>query len=87
MILSTLVDFSGFVFLDEATYMIALEAIAQFPTLKIIPVKLNEDGVDIKDLEEKVRERQFQSKEKMFWAIYYTIPTFHNPTGILFTEG
>lgn len=87
MILSTLLDLNGFVFLDEATYMIALEAIAQFPSLKIVPVKLNEDGVDISDLEEKVKQRQFQSKDKMFWATYYTIPTFHNPTGILFTEG
>lgn len=67
--------------------MIALEAISQFSSIKIVPVKINEDGVDIEDLEEKVKARQFQSGAKMFWGVYYTMPTFHNPTGILFSEG
>ena len=88
LILSTLVDLGGFVFLDEVTYMIALEAISQFSTIKIIPVKINDDGVDIDDLEEKLKMKQFEPQsDKMFWGIYYTIPTFHNPTGILFSEG
>lgn len=82
-----MIDLGGFVFLDDVTYMIALEAISQFSTIKIVPVKLNDDGVDIIDLEEKISTRQFQSSDKMFWGIYYTIPTFHNPTGILFSEG
>lgn len=87
LILSTLVDLNGFVFLDEVTYMIALESIAQFTTMNVIPVKLNDDGVDINDLEAKLKANQFKSKSKMFWGIYYTMPTFHNPTGILFSEG
>jgi DNA-binding transcriptional MocR family regulator len=88
LILSTLIDLNGVVFLDEVTYMIALEAISEFSTLKIIPVKLNEDGVDLNDLEEKVKKFKFQQNpKKIFWGIYYTIPTFHNPTGILFSEG
>lgn len=87
MILSTLIDWDGFVFLDSVTYMIALEAIGQFSTLKVVPVKINDDGVDLKELEQKLKERKFAAKGKMFWGIYYTIPTFHNPTGILFSEG
>lgn len=87
LILSTLIDLNGYVFLDEVTYMIALEAIEQFSTIKIVPVKLNCNGVDIQDLEQKMRERRFKTETKMFWAAYYTIPTFHNPTGILFSEG
>lgn len=88
LILSTLVDLDGYVFLDEVTYMIALEAISEFSSLKIIPVKLNDDGVDLVDLEEKLKEKQFKSNpKKIFWGIYYTIPTYHNPTGILFSEG
>lgn len=67
--------------------MIALDAIAQFPSLKVVPVKLNSNGVDIEDLETKVRGKKFDAQNKMFWATYYTIPTFHNPTGILFSEG
>lgn len=87
LILTTLIDLGGFVFLDEVTYMIALEAISAFKSIKIIPVKLNNDGVDIDDLERKLKEKRFQSKDKMFWGAYYTIPTYHNPTGILFSEG
>lgn len=108
LILTTLVDLNGFVFLDEGwvllslcvllinkpnilylsvTYMIALEAISQFSSIKIVPVKLNDDGVDIKDLEEKLKARQFESNGKLFWGVYYTMPTFHNPTGILFSNG
>lgn len=88
LVLSTLIDlFGGFIFLDEVTYMIALEAIAQFSTLKIVPVRLNNDGVDIDDLEAKLKKHKFRASSKMFWGFYYTIPTFHNPTGILFSEG
>lgn len=87
-ILSNLIDLDGFVFLDEVTYMIALEAIQQFSNIKIVPVKLNDDGVNICDLEEKLIKSKFEATSgKMFWGMYYTIPTFHNPTGIVFSEG
>lgn len=87
LMLTTLIDLGGFVFLDEVTYMIALEAISQFSTIKIVAVKLNDDGVDVEDLEQKIEKNRFEPSGKMFWGIYYTIPTFHNPTGILFSEG
>ncbi|TMW39168.1 hypothetical protein DOY81_015752, partial [Sarcophaga bullata] len=80
VILSTLIDFEGYLFVDEVTYMIALDTIKQFYTLNIIPVKLNEDGVDLEMLEKLVQEKQFKSKNKEFWGMYYTIPTYHNPT-------
>lgn len=87
LILSTLLDMNGIVFLDEVTYMIVLEAIGQFPSLKIVPVKLKSDGVDLEDLEEKILKHKFTpSHGKMFFGLYYTIPTFHNPTGILFSD-
>ncbi|KAH8405252.1 hypothetical protein KR222_000583 [Zaprionus bogoriensis] len=86
-VLSTLIDFGGYIFVDEYTYMIALDTMKHFTTLKVVPVKLNDDGVDLKDLEEKVKERSFKSQNKEFWAVYYTIPTYHNPTGILFSPG
>ncbi|KAH8303025.1 hypothetical protein KR044_013321 [Drosophila immigrans] len=84
-VLSTLIDFNGYIFVDEFTYMIALDSMRHFTTLKIIPLKLNADGVDLEDLEAKVSARHFKSKSKEFWGIYYTIPTYHNPTGILFS--
>jgi DNA-binding transcriptional MocR family regulator len=91
IILSTLLDLAnGVVFLDEVTYMIALESIKDFSTLKIVPVKLSDDGVDIRDLEEKIikyKPKDAAGSGKMFNACYYTIPTYHNPTGLLFSEG
>lgn len=87
LILSTLIDLNGIVFLDEVTYMIVLKAIRGFPSLKIIPVKLKDDGVDLEDLERKVIDNKFSpSHGKMFFGCYYTMPTFHNPTGILFSD-
>lgn len=65
--------------------MIALDTIKQFHTLNIVPVKLNENGVDLDSLEKLLQEKQFKSQNKEFWAMYYTIPTYHNPTGILFS--
>uniref|UniRef100_W8ARW9 Putative aminotransferase SSO0104 n=1 Tax=Ceratitis capitata TaxID=7213 RepID=W8ARW9_CERCA len=85
-VLSTLIDFNGIIFIDEVTYMIALDTIKQFTTLTVIPIKLNKDGVDVKQLEQVVQEKRFQSKTKTFWAMYYTIPIYHNPTGIVFSE-
>ena len=87
LILATLIDYNGVVFLDEATYMIALESISDFNTLRIIPVKLKDDGVDLEDLEEKIIKYKFKSESKMFFGCYYTMPTFHNPTGLLFSPG
>jgi len=87
VILSTVMDLNGIVFLDEATYMIALESISDFNTLKIVPVKLNDNGVDLIDLEDKIVKYKFQQESKMFWGCYYTMPTYHNPTSIVFSEG
>ncbi|XP_013105185.2 uncharacterized protein LOC106085466 [Stomoxys calcitrans] len=86
VILSTLVDLNGFIFVDEVTYMLALDSIKQFHTLTIIPIKLNNDGVDLDDLEEQLKENLFKTTKKEFWGMYYTIPTYHNPTGILFSS-
>ena len=36
LILSTLIDFAGVIFVDEVTYMIALSAMSQFTTMKVV---------------------------------------------------
>ncbi|XP_067646448.1 2-aminoadipate transaminase isoform X2 [Eurosta solidaginis] len=85
-VLSTLVDLNGIVFVDEVTYMIALDVLKQFTTFAIIPIKLNKDGVDVKELKKIVQQKRFHSNTKTFWAMYYTVPAYHNPTGIPFSE-
>uniref|UniRef100_A0A182QW08 Aminotransferase class I/classII large domain-containing protein n=1 Tax=Anopheles farauti TaxID=69004 RepID=A0A182QW08_9DIPT len=87
LILSTLVDLTGVIFVDEYTYMIALETISQFNTMKLVPVPLDEDGPNVTTLKTLIDQHRFEAgKGKLFWGVYYTIPTFHNPTGIVFSE-
>lgn len=61
---------------------------------KIVPLRMQPDGVDVDQLEEQLarhhleehseeleghRRRRFPGK---FWAVYYSVPTFNNPTGV-----
>ncbi|XP_013109699.1 uncharacterized protein LOC106088633 [Stomoxys calcitrans] len=85
VILSTLVDLNGYIFVDEITYMSALDVIRQFSSMHIIPIKLSEDGTDLEDLEKHLKEYVYKAQKKQFWGMYYTIPIFHNPTGVLFS--
>lgn len=86
LIISTFVDFEGYIFIDEAVYFIAIDVFRQFPTLKILPLRLTDDGIDLEQFEEILKNNQFQTKGKLFWGMYYAIPTYHNPTGITFSE-
>jgi len=86
MILSTLIDMSGVIFVDEVTYMIALEAFSHFSHMKVVSVVLGEDGPNIAELERVIQEHKIVANGKLFWGMYYTVPTYHNPTGILFPE-
>lgn len=89
LILSTLISMNGIIFVDSVTYMIALEAMAQFNQMRIVPVPFSTTtGVDAVALEaiiEAHKESFKKNDEKLFWGLYYTIPTFHNPTGVLFS--
>lgn len=89
LVLSTLLDMDGIIFVDEITYMIALEAFSQFNLMKIFPVPLSTHGVNIEELKQLIVQHidPKKSSNKLFSALYYTIPTFHNPTGYLFSEG
>lgn len=87
LILSTLIAMNGVIIVDEVTYMIALEAMQQFTGMKIITVAFDsKSGVDLKDLEQVVQEHKFTHTDgKPFWGLYYTIPSYHNPTGVKFS--
>lgn len=36
---------------------------------------------------EERKHSYYSNKEKIFWAMFYTIPTFHNPTGMTLAPG
>lgn len=88
-LLTSLVDHDGYIFIDELIFMLTYGIITQFTGMKIIPVKLNDDGVDLEDLEQKILKSDYatKSRSKLFWGVYFTVPNFHNPTGLSFSDG
>ncbi|KAL6447712.1 hypothetical protein ACFW04_000106 [Cataglyphis niger] len=87
MLLNTILSPNGIIFVEEVTYMIALDAFKQFPLIRIVTVPMKDDVVDLDAFEkivaeEKTKGNYFLNDQKIFWAMYYTIPIFHNPTGM-----
>lgn len=87
-LITAVVDHDGYIFVDELIFMFTFGTIKQFSALKIIPVKLNDDGVDLKDLEHKILKSDYATKNrsKLFWGVYFTVTNYHNPTGISFSD-
>ncbi|XP_043256125.1 2-aminoadipate transaminase-like [Colletes gigas] len=86
LLLNTVLSPNGVIFVEEVTYMIALDVFKQFPLMKIVTVPMKNDNVDLDAFEKIIAEEKknnnfFLTDEKIFWAMFYTIPTFHNPTG------
>ena len=75
------------VFVESPTYFIALSILKRDLGHRIVPVPMQEDGVDLIELQKRVNaEKKIGSVEvdgqKRFWAMFYTVPTFHNPMGV-----
>lgn len=86
-ILSSLLEFDGYIFVDEVVFMLALGIIKQFSGLKVITLKITPEGCDINDFEEKLLKlNRSQPKSKMFSVAYYSSTVFNNPTGITFSK-
>ncbi len=52
--------------------------------LRIKQIKMLNDGPNIEDLEDKLNDIHSTTKQSV--VFYYTTPTYHNPTGITFSE-
>ncbi|XP_024947201.1 uncharacterized protein LOC107274184 isoform X2 [Cephus cinctus] len=86
LLLCSILSSNGVIFVEEVTYMIALDAFNQFPLMRIVIVPMKDDLVDLDEMEKILQvERKgnyFLNKDKIFWGMFYTIPTYHNPTGM-----
>ncbi|KAJ8672892.1 hypothetical protein QAD02_004153 [Eretmocerus hayati] len=87
LILNTLLAPNGVIFVDEVTYMIALDVFKQFSMLKITSVPMKNGVVNLDALENLIEAEAHSRKVtvgdgKIFWAMYYAVPIFHNPTGM-----
>ncbi|QQK80880.1 PLP-dependent aminotransferase family protein [Salicibibacter cibi] len=60
------------IFTEEPTYLAALQVFQSYEA-KIVPVRCDENGMDMDDLQEKVKA--FKPK------VVYVVPTFSNPAG------
>jgi len=88
LVTSRLVKQGGTVFVEDPTYFIALSLLSGDMGLNVVPVRMKENGIDIEHLEEMVAieaAKNVGDKTDRFWGMIYTIPTFHNPTGVTFT--
>ncbi|MDR1619707.1 MAG: PLP-dependent aminotransferase family protein [Clostridiales bacterium] len=66
------VDPGDVVLVESPTFLGTLQMLNTYQA-KLVPVRMDDEGADINDLEEKVKKY----RPKMF----YVIPTFQNPTG------
>ena len=81
---TVLLDRKGVVFVEDPTYFISLSILCKDLGLKVVPVPMTEEGIDVSELEKAVlKEREgIVSQSDRYWAMVYTIPNFHNPTGV-----
>ena len=75
-----------FLILQCPSYFIALDILEKDCGHKPVSVPMSPDGtgVDVAEFEEAVKkeyEKRIEPGKGKFWAMFYTIPTFHNPTG------
>lgn len=67
------------VFVECPTYNLALGILADHP-VEVAGVRVDEDGLDVEALAAAVREARARGRRP---RLLYTIPTFHNPAGVI----
>ncbi len=70
------------VIVESPTYHLALRIMNDHP-LTLAPAPVDEDGLQVEAVAARVRELKAQGKTV---RMLYTIPTYHNPTGISLSE-
>lgn len=69
-------DKGDVVLVEDPTYLAALQIFASYQA-KVVGVATDDNGMDLNDLEEKIKKHQPK--------ILYIVPTFSNPTGKTYT--
>ena len=90
LVTSSLVRTGGLVFVENPTYFIALNILSGDMGLTVVPVNMTKQGMEVTELEESIAEaaknQDINVTDGRFWGMIYTIPTFHNPTGVTVTR-
>ena len=69
------------ILVDNPTYFIALNIFKEYG-LDIEGIDFNSDGVEIEMMDEKITELNSNEKTRQGVLFYYTMPSYHNPTGV-----
>jgi len=79
---TVLLNKNGVVFVEDPTYFISSSILAKDLGLKVVPVPMAKDGIDIEELKKAVLKAKAGAvcDQDRFWAMVYTIPSYHNPT-------
>lgn len=77
MFSAVMIDPGDRVLVENPSYLAALQTFHLYDP-EIVPVSLREDGIDVKELEKAIAEKNPK--------FMYLIPNFQNPTGLTYTE-
>lgn len=78
LICSLFLHKDSIIFIEEPTYFLAINIFKELG-LNIISIPIEQDGINLDVLEEKITQEIFKYEDTQHFALY-TIPTFHNPT-------
>lgn len=81
LLMNKFINQNDTVLVEEPTYFLAIKMFEEYGC-NVIGVKMNDDGVDTIDLENKIKQ-VLKTQDKVY---FYCIPTSHNPTSITLSE-
>lgn len=88
LVLSALFSSGTVVFVEDPSYFCALKVFSDLQ-LKVVPVKTDDNGILIEDLQEKLIQHFSENPVAAYpplRALAYLIPVYHNPTGSILPE-
>ena len=84
-LISKYTESTDYIIVENPSYFIAINMFKEYG-LNIEGVNMDLDGVNLYDLENKIKELNENSDTKQTVLFYYMIPSYHNPTGITTTH-
>ncbi len=79
-LMSKYTESSDYIIVENPTYFIAINMFKEYG-LNVEGVNMELDGVNLIDLENKIKEINSDEDSKQSVLFYYMIPSYHNPTG------
>ncbi|KAK6196201.1 hypothetical protein SNE40_001471 [Patella caerulea] len=74
-------------FIEDPTYFIMHKMLSEDLKMNLIPVKLDSEGMDVEELDKLLTQHKPDviPEDQLYWSFIYSIPVYHNPTGISYS--